>query len=106
MSRLIHRAAVVLLLACVAPVSGQQPQPPKQEPEAFPAPKVIPPEVIYELPPRIPTRWRWSLYAPNSAGIMRPRVVLSPYGSYYLRDGEPYPWTTTRPDLILPRVAN
>jgi hypothetical protein len=107
MSKWILRAAALSVFLCIASVAtADEPQPPKQEPESLPPPKMLVPEPLYVFPPRVQSRWVWSLYAPNSAGRMRPRVVLSPYGSYYLRDGEPFPWTTTQQQLLLPRTGD
>jgi hypothetical protein len=89
---------------------ADEPQQPKKDLESLPAPKQLlppgdPPYLV--LPPRrLDTRWVWSLYAPDQSGRLRPRVILAPYGSYYLRDGEPYPWTTTQQRFVLPRTAD
>ena len=101
------RAAAFSVFCLVGSVAlADEPQPPKQDPEPLPAPKLIAPELHYVFPSRVDTRWVWSLYGPNSAGRLRPRVVLSPYGSYFLRDGEPFPWTTTQQGLLLPRTGD
>ncbi len=84
----------------------QQKGPQPKEPETLPAPKAAYPEYRLVFPPRLDTRNIWSLYAPDRFGRMRPRVVLAPYGSYYLRGGEPYPWTTTQQQFLLPRTAD
>jgi hypothetical protein len=98
------RAASLILFSAMAPAAiGDEPQKPKAQPEAMPAPQVI---VVETIPLPRHTRWVWSNYAPNSTGRLRRIVVLSPNGSYYLRDGEPYPWTTTQPGLVLPRTGD
>jgi hypothetical protein len=69
-------------------------------PRVWSAP-VITLEVL--LPPVITDRGTpeiWNSYAVDQTGRWRPRVVLSPYGSYYYGTGEMYPWTTTRPRSI------
>jgi len=37
----------------------------------------------------------WQYYAVDRFGHFRPRVVLSPYGAYYLYNGRPFPWVST-----------
>jgi hypothetical protein len=78
----------------------------KAEPEKIPAPKVVeqPPIVIIEPAPyqRTDTRDVWQNYGVNSFGRFVPRVINTPYGYYYSRDLEPYPWAGTRPRLFRP----
>ena len=94
-----------MLLAAVA--GGVQA--PKEDSEQFPAPKQIAPALPFWVlpppPPRLDTRAGWSMYGTDQGGRFRPRVVLAPYGSYYLYTGEPYPWSP-QPRLVLPRTSN
>jgi hypothetical protein len=39
----------------------------------------------------------WQYVSVDRQGYWRPRVVYSPYGSYYLYNGQPFPWTETHP---------
>ncbi len=111
----------VLLTAYRTPTAAGQAPP---EPEQFPPPKAVvpapppppppPPPPAYvpypvfvpPPPPRLDTRNVWGLFAADQYGRMRPRVVLSPYGSYYLYSGEPYGWTTINPRFILPKTSD
>ncbi len=98
--------------------SGHEPGP-KKKPEVLPIPKqkeelplprVIPENLLFPYaPPHVPqvgTREVWQYYAVDSAGRFRPRVIFSPYGAYYAANGDPYPWTTTRPTLYMPYVSD
>jgi hypothetical protein len=89
----------------------------KELPEQLPPPKLIVPAPLPEIfpdyyrsfpppPPRLDSRNAWSLFAPNSMGQMRMRVIQAPYGSYYLYNGEPYYGIQTRSPYILPRTTN
>jgi hypothetical protein len=66
------------------------------------APDVTLPYILPNLPPAVGTREVWQYYAVDRSGRFLPRVILAPYGSYYLHNGQPYPWTTTRPTLHMP----
>ena len=52
--------------------------------------------------PILPGYWRrsqydkWQLLAVDYQGFWRPRVQLGPH-PYYLYNGMPYPWLSTRP---------
>lgn len=84
---------------------GQEEQPKKKEaPEAIPAPKAVQPAPIFIEPiyQRTDTREVWQHYGVNSFGRFVPRVINTPYGYYYSRDLEPYPWAGTRPRLFRP----
>ena len=77
-----------------------------QKPELLPAPKEATPSVITITPwaPQPGTREIWQYYRVDSRGRFLPRVLYTPSGAFYLRNGEPYPWTTTRPTLWMPYV--
>ncbi|HZT80710.1 MAG TPA: hypothetical protein VFA26_10825 [Gemmataceae bacterium] len=47
----------------------------------------------------------WQYYGVDRHGRWRPRVAYSPYGSYYLGNGAPFPWTITRQWEFMPYVA-
>jgi hypothetical protein len=48
----------------------------------------------------------WQYYGVDRRGVFRPRVIYSPYGSYYLYNGEPYPWAPTHPLDFMPYVVD
>jgi hypothetical protein len=51
-------------------------------------------------------RWdTWQYYDVDRRGGFRPRVIYSPYGSYYLYNGAPYPWVSTHQRDITPRIV-
>jgi hypothetical protein len=107
--RLIPAIAIVFWGCLALDAIADDVQPLQPAPEQFPAPKQIAPAVPFWVlpprPPRLDTREGWSMYGVNSAGRFRPRVVLSPYGSYYLYTGEPYPWWP-QPSVVMPRTSN
>jgi hypothetical protein len=79
----------------------------EEKAEPLPAPRPIVPEltgpyILPNLPPMVGTREVWQYYAVDRSGRFVNRVILAPYGSYYLYNGQPYPWTTTRPTLHMP----
>jgi hypothetical protein len=94
--------------------------PKKQEPELIPAPKqfvppppsvlpqpfvpqpLMPPTIILPPMPRHGTMEVWQSYGVDSTGRFRPRVILSPSGSYYQYNNEPYPWITNRTRQFMP----
>jgi hypothetical protein len=100
---------VFLLWCCLGfdALAGDAKQP-KQEPEQLAPPRQMAPITYYFVPaapPRLDTRAAWSLFGVDQMGRFRPRVVLSPYGSYYLHNGEPYPWMP-EPRLVMPRTSD
>jgi hypothetical protein len=48
----------------------------------------------------------WQYYGVDRTGYFRPRVVYSPYGSYYQYNGAPFPWTTTHQREFMPYVVD
>jgi hypothetical protein len=48
----------------------------------------------------------WQFYGVNRFGQFRPRVIYSPYGSYYLYSGEPFPWVSNHPLEFMPYVSD
>jgi hypothetical protein len=78
-----------------------------------PAPRLMPqgyyPPVFPAVPPQQPrfgTREVWQYMALDQYGKWRPKVIQSPYGSYYQYNGQPYPWITTRPTNYMPYVLD
>ena len=56
--------------------------------------------------PRTDTRDVWQHYGVNSQGRFVPRVISTPYGAYYSRNLDPYPWTQNRTTSIMPYVVD
>ena len=89
-----------------------------QEPEQLPAPKqklteppsfyipYPPPPVVPSIPPPMNSREGWIYFAPNYMGQLRPRVIMAPYGSYYLYNGVPYFGISSGRGYILPRTTD
>jgi hypothetical protein len=106
MSRALTLASLVLaaILFMNSPRVDAQPEQKKPEGELIPAPKVVlPPTVIIEpLPQRSDTREVWQHYGVNSFGRFVPRVIRTPFGDYYSRNLEPYPWANNHPRSWLP----
>src|SRR5665213_2120337 len=74
-----------------------------------PAPRLMPqgyyPPVFPAIPPQAPrlgTREVWQYMGVTQTGRYRPRVILSPYGSYYYYNRAPYPWITNRASAFMP----
>jgi hypothetical protein len=101
----------VMMAFSAQTMCAQEPQK-KPEFENVPAPKllIVPqPFPAFRVPerPRPETREVWSYYGVDSFGRFRPRVIMAPYGSsYYMYNGEPYPWVTNRPTRVMPKVAD
>src|SRR5262245_56604081 len=69
--------------------------------EALPA---APPAFYYPAPPRRSAYEVWQYYAVDRTGHFRARVAYTPGYSFYLYNGAPYPWTTTRPREFMPYI--
>src|SRR5438309_672616 len=101
MSRLLAGPALMMLL-----VAGARAADDAKQPEQLPRPRELPSEAVVvpiELSPYTTfvrdNRWDvWQYYGVNNWGYFRPRVAYSPYGSYYLYNGRPYPF-----DQLYPR---
>lgn len=78
------------------------PLPPEQDKTQ--APKFVPPPptVIEPYVIRPAPRDVWQHYGVSSLGRFAPRVIMTPYGDFYSRDLEPYPWTMNRATAIRP----
>jgi hypothetical protein len=103
------RLLFALLLTGVICTSARADEPKKTpEAEKIPAPKVQiePPIVVMPYVPRSDTRDVWQHYGVNAQGRFVPRVIVLPFGAYYSRNLEPYPWTPNRPTAVLPRLVN
>jgi hypothetical protein len=108
----VYRVLIVFVLASGLSLQAsraQEPEqlPPPKQPFVAPAPEYfVPYPSLPPPPPRLDTRGAWAYYGVDSAGRFRPRVVLSPYGSYYLYTREPYPWAPMQPRDLLPRTSD
>jgi hypothetical protein len=69
--------------------------PPREVPSA-----IVPPPVVYRQ-----NRYEvWQYYDVNRQGYWVPRVVYSPYGSYYMENGQPYFWATIHSTYWRPTI--
>lgn len=98
-----------LLISQASPVGGQEIK--KTAPPTWEiSPRPVTTEIIpYYIPNSLPmpgTREVWQYYGVDSTGRFRPLVVNSPLGAYYLYNGQPYPWTTTRPGFVMPYAVD
>jgi hypothetical protein len=85
-------------------------------PETLPTPRQVitessPHLVIDELPLLLPyervNRYEvWQYVAPDRQGRFRPRVIYSPFGAYYLYNGEPYLFAATRSLDFMPYASD
>jgi hypothetical protein len=82
----------VLLLGLAGSASAADP--PKED--TLPPPKQVNP-VPGQGQLRVDRYAVWQYYGVDRFGRFRPVVVNSPYGAYYLINGQCYPWTTTHP---------
>jgi hypothetical protein len=80
--------------------------------ESLPAPRPVNPPVplmpappIYRLYSPPLSRDVWRLYDVGNNGFWRPRVIVSPYGDYYLYNHAAYPWAQQHPQNYKPRVV-
>jgi hypothetical protein len=103
---------VMLVTICgvlAAPAAGQDGKKAPME-EWVPAPRPVSGQIMpYYIPNSLPipgTREVWQYYGVDSTGRFRPLVVNSPLGAYYLYNGHPYPWTTTRPGSYMPYAVD
>ncbi len=72
------------------------------QPELLPPPKIASPERVITEESYLMLRYLrrskydvWQYYGVDPTGHFRARVIYSPCGSFYLYNGEPYPWTAT-----------
>src|SRR4051794_15952844 len=107
---MVRLSAAVLLVGMTVTSIAHADEPKKndQKPEALPPPKQVTPDEVIIIPagPQPGTREIWQYYAVDNRGRFLPRVVYTPSVSFYLRNGEIYPWTTLRPRLFMPYVVD
>ncbi len=104
MRTLISFLAIPILLSF--PHADARAGEPKKQAEWLPIPQPAPRSetiVIPETPPP-GSREFWQYYGVDGFGRFRPRVILSPFGAYDMRTGEPYPWITNRSTAFVPNV--
>ncbi len=97
----------IFLWLSVGAVGAQEPR--KMPPaEGMPAPRPIDtPDLIIGGPlPRPDTREVWQYYGVNRFGRFVPRVVVTPGGTYFYRNGEPYPWVQNNPRRVMQGVVD
>jgi hypothetical protein len=64
---------------------------------------------IVEVPPPLPyqriNRWDvWQVYGVDRRSHWRPRVAYTPYGAFYMFNGQPYPYTALHQRDFMPYV--
>ena len=64
---------------------------------------------VYQVPPPLPyqriNRWDvWQYYGVDRQNHWRPRVAYTPYGAFYLFNGQPYPYTALHQRDFMPYV--
>jgi hypothetical protein len=101
---------------CFLFVVGRLPAFDEPQPEKLPLPKEASPELIEPepmppmppmlFPPRRSSYAVWDFYGVGRDGHFRPLVIYSPYGAYYLYNGEPYPWVITHQTDFMPYVVD
>jgi hypothetical protein len=115
MRRWIVRMALGMTVGVLA---GSGPAPGQAPPETLPAPRVLlaPPPAVVLAPGSAhvvyPGFYRTSHYAIwenhgiDRQGRWRPRVAYSPYGSYYLYNGQPFPWSSILQREWMPYIVD
>jgi hypothetical protein len=95
--------AALLLLGLAFAGTAEAADPPKEG--TLPAPKPLP-----EIPGygqlRINRYAVWQYYDVDRFGRFRPVVVNSPYGAYYLFNGERFPWATVHYLEVMPKIVD
>ena len=81
------------------------------DPATGPQPPLRPRDVVeVEAPPPLYFKPNpldvWQFYAVDRAGKFQARVVLSPYGPFYLYNGMPFPWLSTRSIQVMPYLMD
>jgi len=105
MFRLFVGVSFVLVAVFLSDSVLAQDEPKKKpEPEVVPEWRTIPTPAFWMEPgyQRPDTRDVWAHYGVNSFGRFVPRVINTPFGYYYSRDLQPYPWAGSRPRAFLP----
>lgn len=60
----------------------------------------------YPVPGYQPSAYQvWQNYGVTYNGWLRPRIYQTPYGSYWLYNGAPFPYVYTMPGRHMPSVA-
>jgi hypothetical protein len=95
--------ALVISLA-LSVVEGACAGEPKKQPNSdwIPLPQPVMPPLVLPYSPPPPVYNSWQYYGVDSTGRFRPRIVLSPSGSYDMYTHEPYPWITNRSTAYMP----
>jgi hypothetical protein len=114
MPRIFSWVAVIVVLSLPRSVQADETQQPEQLPpprqsvrDPQPQPPSMPGPVYLYQPYFRTSRYDvWQYYGVDRLGRFRPRVIYSPYGSYYLYNGHPYPWVTTHARDFMPYVMD
>jgi hypothetical protein len=77
--------------------------PPPQELRSEPL--VVDESSLFQAPTRLNRYDIWQFYAVGHQGRFRPRVIYSPHGSFYLHDGQPYPWVSLHALDFMPHAV-
>ena len=108
MFRLLFAASILCLLAFSGARAGDEPKK-KPDAETIPAPQIVQPAtevIIAPAPQRSDSIDVWQHYGVNRQGRFVPRVIVLPYGAYYSRDLQPYPWVQNHPGRVMPYVVD
>jgi hypothetical protein len=109
MARIISAVLLLALLPALVPLTRAEDT---AGPELLPPPRIEPPEAVIVETRIIPPYYRvnrydvWQYYGVDRTGHFRARVIYSPYGPYYLYNGEPFPWASTHQREFMPYVAD
>src|SRR5262249_49841110 len=98
------RFALTFLAAALLISSAYAADPPAEEPLPQPRP-VASPVVVRAIPYRVSAYEVWQNYGIDRQGLFRPRVIYSPYGSYYYANGAPFPWVETHTRDFAPYIV-
>jgi len=75
-------------------------------PAGKPVPTLPLASLPYAVPGYQPSAYQvWQNYGVTYNGWLRPRIYQTPYGSYWLYNGAPFPWASTMPESHMPSVA-
>jgi hypothetical protein len=93
--------ASLLALVCGSVRASAQPMPPPYVPPPWVptmplAGTPLPPMPLPPVPYR-PSAYRWQYYERNYYGYLRPIVIQTGNGGYYLHNGAPFPWVNVYP---------
>ena len=97
------RFALTLLASGLLSGFARAGDPPAEEP--LPRPRPVASPVIVRPIYRVSAYEVWQNYGIDRQGLFRPRVIYSPYGSYYYANGAPFPWVETHTRDFAPYIV-